>query len=149
MSINLGEGSGDKMGGPQNRDKLWTVKWKSATMDFYQAGEDFSGTLNEVTGSIYDKGKISSTFESARSIADKRKQVLALEGKVTVISQKPPMTLTCDRMTYNAESKIIKALGHVVVDGPSGRITGLEEVWTTPELTVVASPDMFPVRGKA
>jgi hypothetical protein len=142
-SINLGEGSADKMGGAQNQVRLWTVKWKSAQMDFYQTGKNFAGTLNDVTGSIYDNGSTASTFEGVRSRADKAKEVLILEGKVKVISQKPRLTLTCDRMTYSAKDRIVRAHGHVVVRGESGTISGLQDVWATPELDVLGSPEMF------
>ncbi|MEZ0325585.1 MAG: LPS export ABC transporter periplasmic protein LptC [Fimbriimonas sp.] len=141
--INLGEGSGERFGGKQNRDRLWTVRWKSAVMQVYKEGGEFSGELSTVTGDIFRGNNITSTFSADRSTGDKNSEVLILEGHATVVSKQMKSTLTCDRIRYEAGKKLVKALGNVRIVGPSGTVSGLEEVWTTPDLKVVSTPDMF------
>jgi hypothetical protein len=142
-TIFLGEGTGERYGGPENRKHLWTVKWKSAEMKIGPGKQDSTGDLKVVTGTIYRKEKPASTFEADASHIDKSKEILLLKGSVTIRSEDPKMTLTCDSVRYEASKEVVKALGHVRIVGASGVIDGLHEVWTTPELKVVATPDAF------
>jgi hypothetical protein len=146
-SLNLGEGSGEKLGGAGNQQRLWTVKWQSGIVDFYETGKDFTGTLTTVTGTIFNDQGAACTFAGDRSRVDKAKDVLILEGRVRLISVDPKMTLTCDKLRYEAGNKLVKAQGNVRIVGEGGTVSGLQEIWTTPELNLVATPDAFPSGG--
>ncbi len=102
-----------------------------------------AGSMKVVDGDIYKDGAIVSTFKADAGTADKQKQVLILTGNVTISSKKPTLTLTCNRLVYNADTGIVRASGSIRVNGQMGTIIGLEELMTTAELDQLATPDMF------
>ncbi len=143
QTINLGVSSADRFGGKENQTRLWTVRWKSAVLDLAKEGGQLTGKMSDVTGDIFKAQKVVSTFQSDRSIVDKNNEILVLEGRAKVISKETKTTMTCDRIRYEAAKELIRASGDVKVVGTSGTISGLQEVWMTPDLKVIATPDMF------
>jgi LPS export ABC transporter protein LptC len=112
-------------------------------MDIYEKGGQFTGELSGVTGEIFKSEVVACTFQADRSTADKNKDILVLEGNTKVVSKDMKMTLTCDRIRYDAKTEFVQALGKVKIHGPSGTVTGLEEVWATPDMKEFGTPDMF------
>ncbi|MEZ0326108.1 MAG: LPS export ABC transporter periplasmic protein LptC [Fimbriimonas sp.] len=143
QTINLGESKADRYGGKENRTHLWTVRWKSGSVDLYDKGGQVTGTMSGISGEIYKAEKVVSTFVSDESTVDKNNEVLVLDGHAKVISKEMKTTMTCDKIRYDAGKQLIRALGNVRIAGPSGTVSGLQEIWTTPDLKVVATPDMF------
>ena len=119
------------------------MRWKTAEMEIVEKGGGFTGLLHTVDGDIVNAGVVSSTFKGQRARMDRSKELLILEGAVEVHSIDPPATLYCDTVRYEADKKLIKAHGHVRLVGDMGTVSGLDEIWTTPELRQVATPDLF------
>jgi len=99
--------------------------------------------MNGVTGEIYQHIQTSSTFQAKQGQGDQVNQRLTLNGSVQVTSKDPAITLTCDRMVYDGKTKIIKAIGNVRVMGTMSTEDTIKELWATPDLKKIATPDMF------
>jgi hypothetical protein len=122
--------------------------------------------MASVRGEIYEKGVVTSTFTANSAFADKRTGILKLSGNVRVHSSVPPaeqnVTLTsspkpssgkrelrCDQLEWLFESeiqkgKLAKAVGNVTVVTEDGGIVGpVPELWSTPDLKVVGTPEAF------
>lgn len=154
--MNLGPGNGLVKSAPPERKSLWFVEWDSARIDVVDSPKNDllgGGRLERVRGYLFDEGKPGSTFRGDRGVGDKEKKTLTLRGNVHVVapdkdasgkkSNTPAAELTCDQIVYDAEKKVIRALGHVKVTGEIGTIGTLSEVWATPDLNRIATPDMF------
>ncbi len=139
ISVSTGEGT-QYSKGPKH-EPVWTVKWKEATVDV-QGKNSFVGAAKGVTGTIDQNGAPASDYSADGAFADKEKGVLALVGHVKLVSKKPAATLTCERVEYHSDQKLIKAKGNVRVEGPWGSAAG-NEVWATPDLKQIGTPDMF------
>jgi hypothetical protein len=137
--VNFGLSKLDQFGGPQKKEHLWTVLWNSAKL--HPDTEQFD--MDAVNGMIYDHAKTASRFRSDTGFANRKTAELKLRGNVRVVGVQPPITLTCDEVDYDGKIKIAKARGHVHVDGPMGGLTGMQELWTSPDLTRIATPDAY------
>lgn len=137
---------------------VWFVKWKNGQIDLtktktltHENGKPKEsegvgpthGALEGVDGQFFVNGKPNSTFRSEDGSGDKDRQVLTLWNNVHVISSDPKGELTCDKLIYDAAKKRIQALGHVRVVGKVGTVGTLSEVWATPDLKTIATPELF------
>lgn len=137
---------------------VWFVRWKSGQIDLtktktvtHENGKSKEsegvgpthGALEGVDGKFFVNGKPNSTFRSEDGSGDKDTQVLTLWNDVHVISSDPQGELTCDKLIYDATKKRIRALGHVRVVGKVGTVGTLSEVWATPDLKTIATPELF------
>jgi lipopolysaccharide assembly outer membrane protein LptD (OstA) len=98
-----------------------------------------------VTGTIFQAQRPVTTFRADRGEADRTHQMLTLEDHVRVTAIKDGSRLNCDRLVYDARGKFYRATGHVTILGPAGQVGTLSEVLTTPDLAVVATPELFPL----
>ena len=126
-----------------NGKKLWTVRWESATLE---AGDRIYGTMNLVSGTIYENDKAVSRFSGERGVSKKDSDVLALEGKVRVVSLDQKTTLFCDRLEWHGTRKLAIAKGNVRVEAPLFVMDAGSEVWSNPDLSQVATPDLYKVK---
>jgi hypothetical protein len=140
--INVGPASFDKFSIDGKGEKVWTARWKSAIAHLYDGG-DFAGRMTAVDGSIYQASKEVSTFSAASGEAVKASETLTLREEVTLTANESGIKLTCDELVYEAKKELIKAKGNVRIEGKMGVISGVNEIWTTPELKTVATPDMW------
>jgi len=126
-------------------EKAWTIHWaKGATAMPSHAGNQMqAGRMEDVDGQIFKNETVACTFRAKHGIADKSTHILVLTDNVQVVAQNPKATLFCDELTYDGNRKFFKAHGHVRILGTMGTVGTLEEVWATPHLDKVASPDMF------
>ena len=139
--VNASPGEATRLGA--NRQKLWTVRWKGARLDFTEGGR-FSGYMDRVTGSIYgEKGQETSAFQGERGEADKAKDILRLSGSVKILSKEHKATLFCDKLEYEPERKRVRAVGNVRIESQSGVLNAGNEILATPDLTHVATPNLF------
>lgn len=140
MRITSGEGT--QMTEGPNPERLWSVKWKSAEMDI--KGKSGVGRMEGVSGVIARDGRDVATYRAARALADQERKVLTLSGQVRITSLKDPKAvLTCDKVTYTGEDKIIKAQGNIRIESGMGTLTSGSELWATPDLSHAATPDLF------
>lgn len=141
QSINVnGDGSATRLG--NNRQKLWTVRWKTAQLTREKTGS-FSGAMQSVTGDIFDRKTVAATYSADRADASKADNHLTLDGKVVVKSKAYNALLYCDSITYLPESNRITASGHVRIETPTGVLNPGQDVVTTPDLAQIATPEMF------
>ncbi|HEY0868198.1 MAG TPA: hypothetical protein VGE01_12505 [Fimbriimonas sp.] len=142
-TVNASPGQATRLGPPPKRSKLWTVRWKGARIDFGDEGR-FSGYMERVTGSIYDDfGKEASTFQGQAGQADKAKDILRLSGQVKVVSKQHKASLFCDKVEYQPDRKVIRAVGNVRIVSDSGTLDAGNEILATPDLRRVATPNLF------
>jgi len=163
MTVNLAAGSNTHYAPGEKRDPQWYVSWlKQAAVVLTQvkekpdAKEKKPAVKNEishmemlgVSGYVFDKGKESSTYTADAGQGDKKTQILSLHGNVHVISKNPKSELFCDRLEYDASKpkKLIRAQGHVRVVQAVGTIGTLPALWASPDLKVVATPDLYNLR---
>lgn len=153
-TVNLSSGSGTHYGPGPKREPKWFVQWQTgAQADLSRTAptdksEDGKVRLDDfkmagVTGHLFQGGKPGSTFRAQTGIGDGVHQTLELAGDVRVFSPSLDSQLTCDRLIYDSNAKVLQAKGHVRVTGKVGTI-GTLEVWATPDSRTVANPDMFP-----
>lgn len=139
---------------------VYTIRWKSAQLEYMEAKQNYGGTMQDVSGVLYVEGKEVSTFTADSAEADKETGFLRLSGHVHVISEDtesksnatpakpvvrhafPPGDLFCDRLEVVNQLSIIKARGNVQVKDGHGTMGG-DEFWATPDLRFVSTPDLF------
>lgn len=102
-----------------------------------------SGQFDGVTGLLFKADQEAATFESKYGEVDQTKSQLTLTGNVSVVGRNPEATMRCERLVYDANAKVIRALGNVRVTGKNGTLGPLSELLATPDLKTVATPDMF------
>jgi hypothetical protein len=154
LPVNLGPGDAMAREKTAARDPLYHVKWQSAVAQASDNGI-FAGSMEGVTGEMYNKGQIANTFKADHARAERATDILTLtdhvqlDTKETVSESGGPLreirkaTLTCDKLEWHGKEKYVVATGNVKVLGTYGALTGLNEVWATPDLKTIASPSMF------
>ncbi len=101
-----------------------------------------TGSFKGVSGQIYKTSPVCD-FSSGSGYADDIAKILTLTNNVQIVGLKQKTTLTCDKLVYYGNQKFFKAQGHVRILGTMNMVGTLEEVWATPDLKKIASPDMF------
>jgi len=99
--------------------------------------------MDDVDGEAYERGQVASTFKADHASANRAEQILTLTGHVRAYSESQRTTIACDKLEWHAKDQIVKAFGHIEVRGKFAILSGLDEVWATPELNYFASPAMF------
>jgi hypothetical protein len=140
QTINLGPATFDKL--DEKRQKLWIVRWKSAKADISQGG-DFSGTMETVDGDLFQGGKVISVFSSNHGKAIRQSKMLGLSDHVQITAKDSGTRLTCQTLTYDGNTHLVRATGNVRIEGKLGVISGIDELITTPELKIIATPTMW------
>jgi hypothetical protein len=123
----------------------WSVTWETVQFTFKPRGETISD-MKGTHGSFFQDGVEASRFQSAAAHANQKKGDIDVDKNVVVISLTQKVTLRCDHIHYASKDTppLVKATGNVEVDGPWGAVTGLKEVWATPDLKTFGTPDLFP-----
>jgi hypothetical protein len=126
---------------------LWTASWDRGEIRLPPTGAKTGtfGSTTNVSGAIYERGKISCLYKADQSFAVNapRKKTLVMTNHVSVDSADPKGTLLCDKLVYDGIKKFFIATGHVQVLGTLGAKGTLDEVWANPDLTEIASPELF------
>lgn len=99
--------------------------------------------MNTVSGTLFEKDKETSDFYGQKAVSKKDSDVLALEGKVRVVSREQKATMYCDRLEWHGDRELVIAKGNVRVDSPLFVMEAGSELWCTPDLSQVATPDLF------
>ncbi|ARU42117.1 LPS export ABC transporter periplasmic protein LptC [Armatimonadetes bacterium Uphvl-Ar1] len=123
-------------------DPTWKIKGEAARAGLQEDGEN-EFFITGVTGEIYSDGKTASTFtaDSAKAVTESKKLVLDKNVKVTSLSQK--MTLQADKITWMDDKQLFAAVGNVLIDSPDWQLGKMPEVWATPDLSKIGSPNKF------
>ena len=102
-----------------------------------------SAEAEQISGEVFRHGKPISTFSADRADGDPATEVLVLSGHVVIVSLEYKATLTCGSIRYDARAKVYRAKGDVRIKMKSGAVGTLSEALATPDLSKVATPDLF------
>ena len=122
------------------RERQWDVTWKEATLGVQMSGK---AKMTGVSGQLYREGKAVSDYQGDGGTADRGTQILTLRGNVQVKSLEYDAVLYCDEIRYEGGRSLVRARGHVRIVGKSGDLQTDSELWATPDLKRVGSPDAF------
>lgn len=142
--LDTNSGSGTVREPDGNRHVLYTVKWESSQLDYTLKDGALNGTLRQVSGELYQEGKLASRFVADAARADKAKGQLVLSGKVTVIGLDPQAKLECQKLEWKTKEKRIRALGGVTIRFNQGTIGPMDELWCLPDLKIAGTPGFSP-----
>ncbi len=107
-----------------------------------------NGVTGKVTGEITKDGqKTTFSADSARASRSipksKDLDVLTLAGHVVVHNKARRADLYCDRLRFEANKHMFKAIGNVRYNTANGTSGSLPEAWATEDLNQIASPELF------
>lgn len=119
----------------------FTLKWTKGSFDAEKGGIG-SGRLTEPSGTIFSGAKPSSTYRADEGEAIKAQKRLNMRGDVTLRSLDGTQTLKAPEAEYRGDVKLVRAMGGVVATGPFGTLSGVPELWATPDLRLIGTPDM-------
>ena len=148
QNINIVDGTTDYFGTTGN--KLWTISWKTghASINPSDPQADTSGILDDVSGVIFQKAVESSQFRADHGVGNKKSKMLKLTDSVVIRSHDPQLTLDCEQVDYSGNEEIVRAQKNVRVLGTIETVGTIEEVWASPDLKTIATPDMFPIHAR-
>ena len=135
------------------RHLLWTVKWDSAQVQ-YAGDEDFGGTMEKVSGTLYgenergDPDQPLTDFTADRAYADKKSDLLRLEGRIRLTSRDGTRSATCDQVDWHPSKKLLKAAGNVIINTDAYSAGTFKELWASPDLHTAGTPEEFKGVGR-
>ena len=141
-AINVGPGDLTAYSTNLPRRPVWKLLWKSARIQPGQK-ENSLGEVTEASGFIYPEAEAPVPFSAASGSGDQAKGQLYLRENVTIFSPTLKATLRCDLVHYDASAKIVEAKGNVRVTSEDGTVTTNQELWATPDLSIVGTKDEF------
>jgi hypothetical protein len=119
------------------------VYWQNAVVHIKDNGGQ-TADLQGVHGSLFQKLQEASQFRASNGTSDQTGGLLTMSGHVILTSLVNKASLRCDRVQYSSKGqRIVKATGNVQVQGEWGTVSGLQEVWSTPDLKTFGTPDLF------
>ena len=141
------------------REKSWYIEWKRAALDYTEGDPKQGGDMEVVSGTLYKEGNEASVFAADHGHANKETGVLTLmgnavvrakstqglipTGKKTASNSNSEAVMRCDQVDWDPEAKIVKAKGHVNFVGNGYTFGMVPELWCSPDLTHVATPDLY------
>jgi hypothetical protein len=155
--VNTGAGEATKYATTdEGRERIWTVQWKEGQID-YSGEKDIGGTMETVTGTIYQKNQPVSYFSADYAVADKKTALLQLSGKVKVWANENALpknelglpavsraVLRCDKVDWLASRKLVQASGNVTFETDAYTAGTFKELIVTPKMDSFGTPDQFP-----
>jgi hypothetical protein len=100
--------------------------------------------MEVVTGSLYKEDKVVSTYKAKKAVADEVTGELTLEGDVEVYSPEQKSTLRSETLIWASKGReVIKAKGRVRLESPLYVVGEVPELWADPDLSRVATPEVF------
>jgi hypothetical protein len=124
------------------RRKLWTLAWKSADLRYAGEGE-VAGTMEGVSGTIFESDLAASTFRAARARVDKGSNQLQVSGDVRLSSTQRNATARCDVAEWKPDLQVIEAAGNVRIETSQYMAGPFERLWITPSLSKFGEPQYF------
>jgi len=121
---------------------MWSVQWESARIE-YGGENQISGTMSRVSGEMYERGAVASTFVADFAEAEKQSNRLTLSGNVVVTSKEYKSTITCDKLVWDGNKNLIRALGNVRFKSKQYTAEVFDELLASPKLNQIGTPDLF------
>ncbi len=120
----------------------WILNAKTTSIHVAK-GTEIDAEAEGVTGELYQEGKLASKYQSVKGRANDAKKTLVLDGKVKITSEEQKVVLVADRVEWMEDRQMISAKGSVWVRSDVYEMGPLPEIWATPDLKRVGSPDRF------
>ena len=120
----------------------WTLRGESSRVGI----DDDGGKrvyLTGVEGEVYDQGALASRFKAESAKANSETKALVLDGRVAVTSEGQKARLQADQVNWNEAKRVFVAKGNVHIESPGWTYGPMREVWATPDLKKMGSPEKF------
>lgn len=137
ISVATSEGSNDHFS--TTNEKLWTVRWKGAEVK--AEGQVKVGKMRDVSGDVYERGEIASTFVADFAEADNREERLNLSGNVTL--KNGASTLKAQRVVWLSKQKLYRAEGNVTLESKDGFVGPMQSLLATAKLDKIGTSERF------
>lgn len=121
---------------------MWTVRWETARIE-YGGENQISGKMSEVSGEMYEKGTVANTFVAENAEAEKTSNKLILTGNIKVTSKVYGSTITCDKLVWNGNKNLVRALGNVKFKSNQYSAETFNELLASPKMNQIGTPDLF------
>lgn len=102
---------------------------------------DLTGDLKQVSGELFQKGKIASRFQAPEGRFDQNAKSMQLQGGVTITSEERRLVLTASRVRWTEGGGLIRAEGQVWLRGPQFESGPAPVLVATPDLARIGTPD--------
>lgn len=122
--------------------KVWTLHGESSRVGMQSQGET-EIFANNVSGEIFQKGKLASTFKALEAKAARESRTLVLNNRVEIQSVSDKIILRADKVNWMEDREMFAATGNVEIDSPGWQLGKMDEVWATPDLTKIGTPSKF------
>lgn len=121
--------------------RSFSVRWQKGGFTATDGGVD-TGHLETVSGDIFTNNVKSSEYQAPRGDAKASLKRLKLEGGVVLRSADGTRTMRADKAEYRGDVRLVRVIGNVTAGGPFGTLSGMPELWATPDLRLIGTPDM-------
>ena len=128
-------------GSARAKDPSFTVRWDEGGFDAASGTVD-TGDLKNPKGEIFQNGKAVSTYRADAGEAQRALERLDVTGGVQLRSADGKTTIKAPAAQYRGDVKLLRATGGVTASGPFGTLSGVPELWATPDLRLIGTPDM-------
>lgn len=125
---------------------IWTLKSEKSQITYGGEGK-LSGTLENVSGELYQGGKLASKFKCNFASADQEQNRLEMHDSVRIVDIAEDATLMADHVVWEGDAGHIRASGNVRVMAKSYEMGPFEELWASPDLMQVGTPDVFTTKN--
>ena len=141
----VGIGSGDTTVHTSEDPKAppsFTLRWEGGKFDVDKGGVDVAN-LQGPNGEIFREGKPVATFRAEKGGAKRETRRLEIDGNVVLQTIDRKQTLKAPHGEYRSVEKLVRMTGGVTASGTFGTLSGVPELWATPDLKLVGTPAMF------
>jgi len=123
-------------------ERVWTLHGESSRVGMESEGET-ELFANQVSGEIFQKGVLASTFKAVEAKAARETRTLVLTNRVEIQSVSENIILRADKVSWMEDRELFAATGNVEVDSPGWLLGKMDEVWATPDLKKIGTPSKF------
>lgn len=120
----------------------WTMQAEDSRLVIPDSGA-MTSMAEAVTGAVYEAGKVSSRYTAEAGTADQGKKTAVLTGAVEVTHESTGRVLRAARVVYSEARRRFEASGSVTVSSGEVRIGPFAQLYATPDLKRVGTPDRF------
>jgi hypothetical protein len=104
---------------------------------------EVAGKMQGVRGNLYERGQPVNDFVADFGESDPDNDELELRGSVKIVAKKVGATLQCDQLVWKADANRFEAKGNVRMEGFGYTVGPFSEVWASPDLNRLGTPDVF------
>lgn len=120
---------------------IFTVNWSTGVLDASKGGIS-AGQLTQPYGDLYRDGKPVADYRADSGDAVQKTQRLNLRNHVLLKSKDGKHTLSGKTGEYRGDLGLVRLKDDVVATAPFGTLSGVPELWATPDLHLIGTPDM-------